>query len=153
MECWYFAYGSNLCVKQLAARIGAMDRYQRAPRIVRLADYRLTFGPTEVGGEWYANIATPGDGVLGVVYWCDAGQLDRLDLHEDGYDRLPISVTDQLGEVLPAVAYVMRSFAAAAIGTSLGKPTVAYLQSIVSGARRHGLPETYISQITALATR
>jgi gamma-glutamylcyclotransferase (GGCT)/AIG2-like uncharacterized protein YtfP len=147
MECWYFAYGSNLCIHQLAARIGAMDRYQRAPRIVRLAGYRLTFGPTEVGGEWYANIVTPGDGVLGVVYWCDAEQLDRLDRHEDGYDRLPISVTDQAGEVLQAVAYAMRPFADAAPG----KPTSVYLQSIVSGARRHGLPETYISQITALA--
>ena len=147
MESWCFAYGSNLCVNQLAARIGPFDRSRRPPRIVRLAEYRLTYQPTEAGGESYANIVSPGDGVLGVVYWFSHEQFDRLDDHEDGYDRRAVIVIDEAGEVLEAIAYVMRPFTPA----TASRPTREYVNTIVSGARRHGLPESYVAHIAALA--
>ena len=61
--------------------------------------------------------------------------------------RRSITVTDQHGEVLAAVAYVLIPAQAAITG----RPTAAYLERIVGGARQHGFPEEYIRNIAAIA--
>lgn len=147
MDSWYFAYGSNLSIEQMIARIGSTGSAEHQPRIAHLANHRLVFQQLEPGGPAFANILSPGDGVLGVVYRCRPADLARLDDYEGCYQRQPIQVTDRQGEVLAAVAYV----AGPAPPVAFGRPSAEYLARIVSGARQHGLPEQYIGQIVATA--
>jgi len=144
---WYFAYGSNLWTEQLVARIGPLDDAADKPRIARLANYRLVFQHLDVTSAAYADIVTPGDGVIGVVYRCTSEQLDRLDIHEGGYDRQAVTVIDEQGESLSAMVYIMTPTPS----LRFGKPTNAYLRKILRGAREHHLPEAYMRQIEAIA--
>jgi gamma-glutamylcyclotransferase len=147
MDCWYFAYGSNLWKPQMIKRTSALSRPEHAPRVADLANHRLVFHLLQGDDQPYANILSPGAGVLGVVYRCNPADMERLDDYETGYDRHMVSVIDQQGEVLEAVVYVMQP--ALVIGTD--RPTAEYLRRIVDGARQHGLPRQYIDSIVAIA--
>lgn len=143
MESWYFAYGSNLLKQQMLQRIGSLGNPAAIPRVAHLANYRLTFQHLDPAGPAYANIITPGPGVSGVVYRLNPADLQILDNYEAGYERQPVTVTDQLGESLTAVAYIMRPSQPATYGI----PTTEYLQKIITGAGDHGLSEQYIGAI------
>ena len=147
MDSWYFAYGSNLWKDQMIARTGAIGRAEHVPRIAHLENYRLVFQRLTTAGAAFANIVIPGDGVLGVIYRCSPADLEKLDRYEGGYQRQPITVTDQYGEALSAIAYIIRSAQAA----NFIKPSAEYLKKIVTGARQHGLPEPYIQAVVAIA--
>lgn len=147
MASWYFAYGSNLWWDQMIERTGAIGAAEYPPRIARLANYRLVFQRLEKGGPAYANIVSPGDGVLGVVYRCRAVDLEKLDGYELSYERRLVVVTDPSGEELPATTYQVPPGPA----ISSGPPSDEYLQRIIRGARQNGLPEAYLAQIVALA--
>lgn len=147
MEIWYFAYGSNLLREQMIERTGGIGSAEHPPRIARLENHRPVFQQLEEGGPAFANIRSPGTGVLGVVYRCRQVELERLDHYERGYERQPIEVIDQQGEVLAAVAYVVPPSRTA----SIAKPQVDYLARIIVGARQHGLPDPYISSLIAVA--
>jgi gamma-glutamylcyclotransferase len=147
MDTWYFAYGSNLWIDQMIARTGAIGHPDHPPRVVCLENHRLVFQPLEIGGSAYANILAPGDGVVGVAYRCSEADLEKLDRFEGGYDRQPVAVSDQHGDVLAAVAYVIKP----ALAITIGKPSAEYLKKIVTGARQHGLPEEYIRGVVAMA--
>lgn len=148
MESWYFAYASNLCMEQMVARTGAMGHAEHGARVVRLANYRLLFQQVDTEGPAFANIQSPGEGVIGVVYRCTPADLERLDHYEAGYQRQLLTVTDRHGEVLVAVAYVMRP----ASTSNSGQPLTEYLERIVTGARRHGLPDDYIGNLVRVAS-
>lgn len=147
MEFWYFAYGSNLFMDQMTERTGGIGSVEHPPRIARLDKHRLVFQQLEEGGPAFANIRHPGDGVLGVVYRCSQAELESLDPYEHGYERRAISVTGQQGEVLAAVAY----FVLPSRTVSFARPQEAYLAKIITGARQHGLPESYVDEIIAIA--
>ncbi len=147
MESWYFAYGSNLWIEQMIERIGAIGQGDRRPKVAHLANHRLVFQHLDGGGPAFANILCPGDGVLGVVYRCSPAALEKLDHYEQGYERQPITVTDHQGEVIHAIAYVIRPTP----GVQIGKPSAEYLQRILTGAKQHGLPEAYIAAVIARA--
>lgn len=147
MECWYFAYGSNLLKDQMIERTGGIGHVDYPPRIARLENHRLVFERLEDTGPAFANIRSPGDGVLGVVYRCSRAELERLDHFEQGYERQAIEVTDQQDEVLAAAAYIIPPSQSAAFA----RPQNDYLARIVAGARQHGLPEPYVHQIIAVA--
>ena len=132
---------------QMIDRTGAIGHVDHPPRIARLAHHRLVFQRLENGLAAFANILSPGEDVLGVIYRCSQTDLERLDRFESGYERQPIMVTDQHDNVVGAVAYVLRPVQTA----SIGKPSAVYLAKIVTGARQHGLPESYISNIVAIA--
>ncbi|HEY1190817.1 MAG TPA: gamma-glutamylcyclotransferase [Gemmata sp.] len=102
---------------------------------------------TDESGATFANIERPGEGVLGVLYWCSPEALDALDRYETGYDRTPVGVWDEAGETVDAVVYVARpEFRAGA-----SPPSSEYVRRIVRGAREHGLPEHYIRSLQAAA--
>jgi gamma-glutamylcyclotransferase len=147
MDPWYFAYGSNLHRAQLIERCGQLSASDEPPRIVRLPNYRLVFNLDGGDGEVYANITTPGDGVLGVIYRCNAAALAKLDVYETGYDRHEVTVADEHGSLLSAIVYIAQP----ASVTAARRPPADYLQIILSGAREHGLPAEYIRQIEQLA--
>ncbi len=148
MDPWYFAYGSNLHHAQLIARCnGQLSKSNEPPRIVRLPNYRLAFNMDGGDGEVYANIVTPGAGVLGVIYRCDAAAFELLDVYEAGYDRIAVLVVDEQGRSLPAIAYIAHP----ASVTAERRPHEEYLQIILNGAREHRLPAEYLRQIEAIA--
>ncbi len=137
---WYFAYGSNLCMEQVADRVGPIVEEADRPRVARLPDHRLVFNMQEGPDEIFANIM-PGEGtVFGVVYRMTHASLDTMDRHEQGYVRQRVRVVLEDGEFIDAVTYV----AEPAFVTAGGRPSTVYLRRIVLGARRHGLPEDYI---------
>jgi phage replication-related protein YjqB (UPF0714/DUF867 family) len=127
----YFAYGSNLCVRQMARRCpGAVD-----PRPAKLADH-----------DWLINergVATvePFDGseVHGVVWRLTDHDLATLDSAEGvpvryRRDRLIVHTDDG-----PSEAWVYIDHR-----VDPGPPRPGYLERIVDGAVHHGLPHRWI---------
>lgn len=147
MAGWYFAYGSNLWTRQMIQRVGSIGDPEQPPRIARLANHRLVFQHLEDAGPAFANIVCPGPGVIGVVYYCNPLELEKLDRYESGYQRLPLEVTDETGEVLAAEGYIIKP----ATGVGYGNPSPEYLKRIIDGAAGHGLPASYIKSIVAAA--
>ena len=127
----YFAYGSNLCVEQMAARCpGARD-----PRPAVLPDH-----------DWLINrrgVATvePSDGgaVHGVLWHLTDADLEILDRAEgvpSRYRRDRLTVQTSQG---PASAWVYIDHR-----TDPGKPREGYLERIINGALHHGLPPNWV---------
>ncbi|MFG1933730.1 poly-gamma-glutamate hydrolase family protein [Mycobacterium sp. NPDC048908] len=127
----YFAYGSNLCVRQMAQRCpGAVN-----PKPARLADH-----------DWLINergVATvePFDGSLvhGVLWQVTDHDLATLDSAEGvpmryRRDRLTVYTDDG-----PSDAWVYIDHR-----VDPGPPRPGYLERIVAGATHHGLPRRWI---------
>lgn len=146
-EHWYFAYGSNLSSDQMAVRTNQLYPSHRR-RTARLPGYRLAFNMLGDDGAIYANIVPADEGVLGVLYQIEPSALELLDVFESGYRRQQLIVIDDQSNEVPAVVYV----ALPETVVSPSRPHAVYLDRIVAGARSHGLPSDYISQIEALAT-
>lgn len=128
---FYFAYGSNLCVRQMAQRCpDATD-----PRRATLADH-----------DWLINergVATvepfTGSEVHGVVWQLSDRDLATLDSAEGvpvRYRRDRLTVRTDEG---PAPAWVYIDHRA-----EPGPPRPGYLERILDGARHHGLPHRWI---------
>ena len=127
----YFAYGSNLCVDQMARRCpNAAD-----PRPATLADH-----------DWLINergVATvePFDGsqVHGVVWQLDDHDLATLDSAEGvpvRYRRDRLTVHTETG---PSQAWVYIDHR-----VDPGPPRPGYLERIIDGAQHHGLPHRWV---------
>ncbi|OBF49950.1 replication protein [Mycobacterium sp. 852002-53434_SCH5985345] len=127
----YFAYGSNLCVRQMALRCpDAAD-----PRPAVLSDH-----------DWLINqrgVATvepcTGTQVHGVVWQISDGDLATLDSAEGvpvryRRDRLTVHTDDGSS---PAWVYIDHR-------VTPGPPRPGYLSKIVDGAVQHGLPQRWI---------
>lgn len=147
MESWYFAYGSNLLKRQMIERIGSTGSSDPGPRLAYLANYRLVFQHLDNVSPAFANILTPGTGICGMVYRLRPADFQILDGYEAGYERHSVTVTDDNGDFLDAIAYVMKSSQQLAIG----KPKAEYLRKIVDGATQHGIPASYIESIKSSA--
>ncbi|MGH3563999.1 MAG: poly-gamma-glutamate hydrolase family protein [Mycobacterium sp.] len=128
----YFAYGSNLCVRQMAHRCpGASD-----PRPAMLADH-----------DWLINqrgVATiePSTGcrVHGVLWSIsdrDLATLDRAEGVPVRYRRDRLTVHTHDGPS-PAWVYIDHR-------VNPGPPRPGYLERIVDGAVQHGLPQPWIA--------
>ncbi len=147
-DIWYFAYGSNLSMDRKQRRTGLI----RSSRPACLKDYRFAFNKGGAGGEVYANIVpSPGDVVWGVVYLCDPEAMASLDEYEavetGDYWRHPVEVEATDGELLRAEVYI----AGDDFVIADSRPRPWYLDLILSGARKHGLPGEYIKSIEELA--
>ncbi|OCB51224.1 replication protein [Mycobacterium malmoense] len=127
----YFAYGSNLCVRQMAQRCpDAAD-----PRPAVLSDH-----------DWLINqrgVATvepcAGNQVHGVVWQISDGDLATLDSAEGvpvryRRDRLTVHTDDGPS---PAWVYIDHR-------VTPGPPRPGYLPTIIDGAVQHGLPQRWI---------
>lgn len=147
MNEWYFAYGSNLCIDQLTARIGPLVAGEDGQRVAWLPEHRLLFNMLAEDGERYANLACPGAGVFGVIYSLRSEALKVLDSYETGYERRSVVVTDQHGVAIEATTYMAIPEQTVAAGT----PNAKYLNVILRGARQHRLPEAYLREIKTSA--
>ena len=136
----YFAYGSNLCVRQMARRCpGAVN-----PRPAMLTDH-----------DWLINergVATvePFDGsqVHGVVWQVSDHDLATLDSAEGvpvryRRDRLTVHTDDG-----PSEAWVYIDHR-----VDPGAPRPGYLERIIDGAVHHGLPHRWIEFLRPLGSR
>lgn len=132
----YFAYGSNLCVRQMARRCpDAAD-----PRPAVLADH-----------DWLINqrgVATveplAGNQVHGVLWQISDGDLATLDSAEGvpvryRRDRLTVHTDDGPS---PAWVYIDHR-------VTPGPPRPGYLPTIIDGAAQHGLPHAGSSSCAA----
>ncbi|MBV8786814.1 MAG: poly-gamma-glutamate hydrolase family protein [Mycobacterium sp.] len=127
----YFAYGSNLCVQQMAQRCpDAAD-----PRPAVLSDH-----------DWLINqrgVATvepvAGNQVHGVLWQISDGDLATLDSAEGvpvRYRRDELTVLTDDGP-RPAWVYIDHR-------VTPGPPRPGYLPTIINGAEHHGLPQRWI---------
>lgn len=127
----YFAYGSNLCVQQMARRCpGAVD-----PRPATLPDH-----------DWLINqrgVATvePFEGarVHGVLWRVTDADLDALDSAEGvpvryRRDRLTVELADGHAQAWVYIDHRVEP----------GPPRPGYLERIIDGARHHDLPQRWI---------
>ncbi len=137
----YFAYGSNLHLKQFARRCPGSKAVGRA----RLPDYRLAF--TRYSSNRRGGVADivpePDAEVWGALYEVDEACLAALDEYEGvprSYRREMIRVLDDSRVEQEAVVYIANQTGAFA-------PSREYLALIIEGARDHGLPEEYIRAI------
>jgi len=147
IDRWHFAYGSNLSKHQKMDRTGPIREARRA----RLGGYRIAFNKRGSDGTGKANIVPdPRGTVWGVVYRCNPDALSAMDKREGvsagHYVRMNVSVAVHDDEDLSAITYV----AGSTFIDNLLTPNPGYLQTILEGAREHGLPENYICRLEAL---
>jgi gamma-glutamylcyclotransferase len=150
-----FAYGANMNPGLMAERCPEF----RTLGVARLVDYRLCFPRFSRA----RNCATagieplPGEAVWGVLYDISPSDVPVLNYHE-GYDpdrpasgnrRILREVTVlRMGgsEPMKAMAYFSVPDGTDAL------PSAAYLQSIIDGAKYHGLPKACIAALEAIRT-
>jgi hypothetical protein len=147
----YFAYGSNLDIRQMTQRCPGA----RATGTAQLAGHRLCFPRRSMVRDCaVASIEpNPGTAVWGVTYDLTSEDLKRLDAREgydpsmpaerNRYNRVVVRVVRYRGETADAFTYV------AVPEPNPGAPSPSYLNQIAAGAKAHGLPEDYISLIKA----
>ncbi len=141
----YFAYGSNLKLERLVARVPGAIPYG----VAWLPDHTLRCDKHGRDGSGKANLHdAPGERVWGVVYTLPLGGLDALDAFEGGYRRVSIRVqATRAAEQLDVTTY--RS------DRLLDEPVarVDYRALILEGAREHGLPAAWIAELERIRTR
>ncbi|MFC2069554.1 gamma-glutamylcyclotransferase family protein [Chloroflexota bacterium] len=124
---YYFAYASNLNMKQMKERCPDSKPLFTAT----LPNHKLVFegwSRQQRGGK--ANIRLfRGERVLGAVYDVSEQCMKRLDKFEGTYTRLRVTIFDEDGEAIEAIAY---SQVSPAEGT---KPSQEYLSLIQQGLK------------------
>jgi len=145
---FYFAYGSNMAVERLRARVPSATLLG----IAVLAGHALRFDkPGSMDGTAKCDAAhtgNPADSVLGALYSIDAGELTLLDRFEGvghGYERKRVCVVSASNETVQAEIYV-----ATHTGADL-RPLDWYKEHVLRGARALQLPLAYIATIEAIA--
>ncbi len=143
----YFAYGSNMSSRRLAARIESPSRIG----VGCLKEYRFAFHKVSIldsSGKCDACFTgNTADSVWGVIFEIADADMSKLDRFEDrgyGYERQWVHVQCNNGEILAAQTYV-------AIRTdSALKPLHWYKEHVLRGAREHRLPADYIRFIEGI---
>lgn len=127
----YFAYGSNLCVQQMARRCpGAAD-----PRPARLDGHDWLINERGV-----ATVEPLASGTVHGVLWSvtedDLATLDRAEGVPVRYrrDRLTVRTRDGAGA---AWVYIDHR-------NEPGPPRPGYLERVIDGAIHHGLPQRWV---------
>jgi gamma-glutamylcyclotransferase (GGCT)/AIG2-like uncharacterized protein YtfP len=142
----YFAYGSNLHMRQFKRRCPGSNVVGRA----RLPDYRLAFTrySTKRKGGVADILPEPGAEVWGALYDVGPDDVASLDQYEGvprAYRREAVRVLDDGGVEREALCYVANQ-------TGHFAPSKMYLGLIVNGAVEHGLPEEYVAALRATET-
>jgi gamma-glutamylcyclotransferase len=150
MDCWYFAYGSNMSRTQMAGRTGPIREGDEAPRTALLCGYRFGFTVRSTDDRIYANVLPSEQNAVvhGVLYRCGEAGMSVLDRYEAGYQRRQVTVTDAAGQSYEATVYVSLP----EYTVEPGKPTARYRDIVLAGAREWDLPAEYITEIERLAS-
>ncbi len=140
-KVWYFAYGSNLNVDQLKARIGQWQLSKRA--LVR--NYRMAFNVYSKKRNGYtANLQASDnfeDTVSGVVYRISPIQLKELEKFE-GIPAGDVAVELEDGnEISHAKVFIWKTV------EKEHEPPKDYRRLIEAGLQQHGYPDATIRKI------
>jgi gamma-glutamylcyclotransferase (GGCT)/AIG2-like uncharacterized protein YtfP len=142
----YFAYGSNLWLPRLRARVPGAESLGAA----RLRGFSLRWHKRSHDGSGKCGIAVDGDGVVhGGLFRIPVAERPRLDHVEElgvGYGDLDVRLDTATGEVT-AYTYV----ALPGVRDEALRPWRWYRDLVVAGARWHGLPQAYVSRLRAVA--
>ena len=128
-EVWHFAYGSNLYIPQMLARVGEWTTSKKA----QLRGWRLILNvkSTRWGGGT-ANIRRtdkPNDVVYGAIYLISRRKLEVLTEYE-GIRPQSVRVESE-GKEVEAKTYIFNQ------NKSPLKPVPLYIETIIRGLRQH----------------
>ena len=142
----YFAYGSNLCTRQMSERCGSWRLLTRAA----LPGFRLSFprrSEERDGGGVAGVTADAGAAVQGVVYELSEEDLAKI----DDFEGVPEDYTRERVRVRAPESGELEVWTYFAVPQAEGPfaPSRAYLDSIIEGAREHGLPAPYVAALEA----
>jgi gamma-glutamylcyclotransferase (GGCT)/AIG2-like uncharacterized protein YtfP len=136
----YFAYGSNMLLRRLLARVPGARSLGRAV----LRGHRLAWHKVNVDGSGKCDIVEEADSsVWGVLYEIDPGEKPGLDRAEGlgrGYSEKSVRVEHGEDEVDASTYY------ATSTDDSL-LPYRWYRDIVLRGAEQNGLPEQYLEAI------
>ena len=144
----YFAYGSNLDLKQVRQRCGGKD--VKKISIGYLPNHRLAF--TQYYAEWGGGVAdvvkSPGDTVWGILYELSNHALELLDTFEGypyDYTRTKHTIINPEGNGLEAWVYLVKRKDGDFI-----PPSNKYLEIIKRTAKEAGFPKDYIAYLNTI---
>lgn len=146
----YFAYGSNINMKQMKQRCPSVQFRSKAV----LPGYRLAFPlrSKRWGGGVAGILAEEGNRVEGVVYEISEKDMERLDKFEGvdkgRYYRGRVKVILEGGSSIEAWAFFTNSE-----DGSLFTPSKRYLETMLEGAKEHQLPAQYIKDLELLLSQ
>lgn len=140
----YFAYGSNMNTKRLRERVPSAAKLSTGA----LNNFTLRFHKRSTDGSakcdaFYTN--NKSDEVRGVIYEIDESEKCSLDDAEGlgkGYNQITIRVKSE-NEILETFTYVADQ---TEIDETLN-PYSWYKDLVISGAREHYLPESYVRKL------
>lgn len=144
---FYFAYGSNMAIERLRARVSSAELIC----VAVLDHHQLKFHkPSKKDGSGKCDAAhtgNPEDRVFGTLYSIQDSQLPKLDVFEGcgyGYERKTVTVNSEWNEIFLAETYI-----ATQIDSRL-RPLDWYKEHVLRGAIAAGLPSNYIDEIQAI---
>lgn len=139
----YFAYGSNMSMSRLGARVPSAHRLA----VGRLQGYRLAFHKVGRDGSGKCDIVACRDSVVfGTLYGFDADEKPLLDAFEDlgrGYSTRQIAIERTDGSISSAFTYT-----ALIVDPNL-RPYHWYHRHVLVGAVENNLPAHYVAQLRA----
>ncbi len=143
----YFAYGSN--IEDLVVD----GHHAPVVGVACIPDHRLAFTRRSVRtGTGVADVVPAVDeSVWGVLYElapADAAMLDRKEGAGWAYVRLPIRVRTTDGDDVDAFIYTVLHKEPGEV-----PPSDAYVERLVRGARRRGLPSAYVRRLERLQSQ
>jgi cation transport regulator ChaC len=147
----YFAYGSNLYLKQLVERL---ERKISPIQVVFMADMELFFPRSSIkqDGGVASFRGAKGKKLWGALFEVTESDLDKLDIKEGAksvpksYERKQVAVYDESGNEYNALTYE-------AVVEGKYLPSRAYMQKIISGAEECKLPKEYIQHLKNIKMR
>lgn len=143
----YFAYGSNMNNRQIEERV---QRSSLDGMVARLSRFTLRFNKrSSRDRSGKANIVADSEGeVWGVLFGLSDVEFGRLVKREGGYSLTSVGVISaEKKESIHALTFV----ASADVPDIL--PPRQYLETILQGAREHGLPDEYCMKLAITKTR
>jgi len=147
MQLYYFAYGSNMSVSRLRARVPSAQPHG----VAHLTHHRLSFH--KIGHDGSAKCDAfftdeKSDLVMGVLYSIEHSEKDYLDQVEglgNGYEIKEVDLLHPEGHQVSAFTYY-----ATHIDPDLD-PFHWYLEHVVRGAKEFSLPDEYVARIRAVS--
>lgn len=143
----YFAYGSNMSIARLQARVPSAIRIETAS----LKGHQLRFDMSGDDGSGKCNAFQTdnnNDIVIGALFNINSdekGVLDKAESLGDGYAEKLVEVQTSSGVIYNAVTYY-----ALKINPHL-KPYSWYLHHVVTGAKETNLPSEYLNIIESVS--
>jgi gamma-glutamylcyclotransferase (GGCT)/AIG2-like uncharacterized protein YtfP len=131
----YFAYGSNMDLRQMASRCPGAERVG----IAVVPDYGVLINAQGVATV----IPAKGKSVFGLLWRLSDKNVEALDAYEGvaaGHYRRDYVTVDADGVQIEALVYV-------ATNVTRGKPRPGYMEGVLRAARDVGLPEVYLAEL------